>query len=60
MIRYLVRQFIGRSEIQKKLGKHFNGIAPGELVTSGKDFPVTSRVDVQTAPSAFYVKWTVA
>jgi hypothetical protein len=49
MIRFLLRQFIGRSEIQKKLGKHFNSIALGELVTSGKDFPVTSRVDVQAA-----------
>jgi hypothetical protein len=47
MIGYLMRGLMGRSGLQKELGSHFSGLSLGELVTAGRDFPITSRVDVQ-------------
>jgi hypothetical protein len=49
MIGYLVRSLAGRGAVQKRLGKHFDGTALNELVTAAREFPVTSRVDVQIA-----------
>ena len=40
---------IGRSQIQRALHRHFNGVALTDIVTAARDFPITSRVDVQTA-----------
>jgi hypothetical protein len=49
MIGYFFRALTGRSGLQKALHKHFQGFSLGEIVTAARDFPVTSRVDVQTA-----------
>jgi len=38
------------------LGGHFHGIALAELVTSSRTFPVTSRVDLQTALNQLFEK----
>jgi ATPase family associated with various cellular activities (AAA) len=49
MIGYFFRSLIGRSPLQKTLRKHFRGVSPSEIVTAAREFPVTSRVDVQIA-----------
>jgi hypothetical protein len=47
MIGYLLRGLMGRSGLRKELTVHFARLPLGELVTAGRDFPITSRVDVQ-------------
>ena len=38
----------GRSGLRKTLLKHF-GVAAGEIATAGRQFPITARVDIQSA-----------
>ncbi len=45
MIGYL----LGRSGLRKRLRRHFGGRALAEIVTAAREFPITSRVDVQGA-----------
>jgi hypothetical protein len=47
MFRYFLRSLIGRSLLQRTLHKHFRGVPPGEILTAAREFPLTSRVDVQ-------------
>ena len=49
MVGYLFRALTGRSGLQKALRKHFHGLSLSNIVTAAREFPVTSRVDVQTA-----------
>ena len=49
MIGDLFRALTGRSGLRKALRKHFQGLSLGEIVTAAREFPATSRVDVQTA-----------
>src|SRR5262245_64543561 len=49
MIGYLFRAVTGGSALQKTLRKHFGGVALSEIVTAAREFPITSRIDVQTA-----------
>lgn len=46
---FIMRALTGRSPLQKMLGKHFNGLPVTSIVTAAREFPVTSRVDVQLA-----------
>jgi ATPase family associated with various cellular activities (AAA) len=39
----------GRSTFRKILQKHFGNASVGDIATAAREFPVTSRVDVQTA-----------
>lgn len=47
MISYFLRS-LGRSALQKMLSKHFGEVPLAGIVTAARDFPITSRVDVQT------------
>jgi len=38
----------GESQLRKKLLKHF-GIAAAEIATSGRQFPITARIDIQSS-----------
>src|SRR5260370_40313057 len=38
----------GRSGLRKTLLKHF-GVPAGEIATAGRQFPITARVDIQSA-----------
>jgi hypothetical protein len=38
----------GKSRLQKTLLKHF-GVPAGEIATAGRQFPITARVDIQSA-----------
>lgn len=49
MIGYLFRAIASRSPLQKHLREHFQGVPLDRIVTAAREFPVTSRVDVQTA-----------
>jgi AAA+ superfamily predicted ATPase len=49
MIGYLVRSLIARSSLQRVLHKHFGHSDLGNIVTAAREFPITSRVDLQTA-----------
>jgi AAA+ superfamily predicted ATPase len=49
MVSFLFRAFTGRSELHKRLARHFDSAQLSEIVTAARDFPVTSRVDVQAA-----------
>jgi ATPase family associated with various cellular activities (AAA) len=49
MIGYFIRSFLGSSPLRKALRKHFKSVSPGEIVTAAREFPVTSRVDIQSA-----------
>ncbi len=44
-----VRGFLGRSALQKMLRSHFAGASLAELATASRTFPITARVDLQTA-----------
>lgn len=48
MLGLLLRQF-GKPALQKRLEKHFGGLPLSSIVTASRDFPITSRVDVQSA-----------
>jgi hypothetical protein len=49
MIGYLMQMLTGGAGLRKTLNKHFAGMPQTQLVTASREFPVTSRVDVQTA-----------
>ena len=49
MIGYLFRNLISGSALQRTLRSHFEGLALAEIVTAARDFPITSRVDLQAA-----------
>ena len=49
MFSYVVRGFLGRSALQKMLRSHFAGASLAELATASRTFPITARVDLQTA-----------
>ena len=38
----------GESRLRKTLLKHF-GVPAGEIATAGRQFPITARVDIQSA-----------
>ena len=40
---------LGRTALQKALREHFRGAQLSEIVTAAREFPLTSRVDVQNA-----------
>jgi hypothetical protein len=42
------------SALQKKLRQHFGAVPIAEIVTAARDFPVTSRVDVQAALNEWF------
>jgi hypothetical protein len=44
-----IRTLAGKSTVSKLLQKHFRGYPPYSLVTTGRAFPLASRVDVQLA-----------
>jgi hypothetical protein len=48
MVSFLFRTVFG-SGLQNTLRKHFGGVPIAEIVTAAREFPVTSRVDVQRA-----------
>jgi choline dehydrogenase-like flavoprotein len=50
IIGYVLRGFAGKSALRKALQKHFEGVQLGEMVTAAREFPIISRVDVQTGP----------
>src|SRR2546429_9072271 len=39
---------VGGSRLRKTLLRHF-GVSPGEIATAGRQFPITARVDIQSA-----------
>ncbi|HEY7448396.1 MAG TPA: hypothetical protein VH702_09615, partial [Vicinamibacterales bacterium] len=47
MIRYFFQNTLSRSALRTTLRKHFGGVAVADIVTAARDFPITSRVDVQ-------------
>lgn len=49
MFGYWLRLLSGRSGLQKVLRKHFRGSSLANIVTASREFPITSRVDVQAA-----------
>ncbi len=49
MIGYVLRGLAGKSALRKALQKHFEAVQLGEMVTAAREFPIISRVDVQTA-----------
>jgi hypothetical protein len=49
MIGYVLRGLAGKSTLRKALQKHFEGVQLGEMVTTAREFPIISRVDVQMA-----------
>jgi ATPase family associated with various cellular activities (AAA) len=49
MIGYFFRAVTGGSLLQKTLRKHFGGVPLSEIVTAAREFPITSRIDVQAA-----------
>src|SRR5580765_6241941 len=38
----------GESRLRKRLLKHF-GVPAGEIATAGRQFPITARIDIQSA-----------
>ncbi|HBY58493.1 MAG TPA: cell division protein FtsH [Solibacterales bacterium] len=49
LLGYFLRAAAGKSGLRSLLGKHFGGLAVEQILTASRDFPVTSRVDVQSA-----------
>ena len=49
MIGFFLRSVLGSSTLQKAVRKRFNKADLAELVTAAREFPITSRVDVQAA-----------
>jgi ATPase family associated with various cellular activities (AAA) len=46
---YIVKSLFGLSALRKTLQKHFREIAVVDIVTAAREFPITSRIDVQEA-----------
>jgi hypothetical protein len=54
MFGYLVRSIAAsRSGLQRTMRQHFEGVELSQIVTAARDFPVTSRVDVDRAVTQF-------
>jgi hypothetical protein len=54
MLKYLVRSIAAsRSGLQATLRQHFEGVDLSQIVTAARNFPVTSRVDVDRAVTQF-------
>jgi len=51
-----IRTLAGQSTVSKLLRKHFHGYPPHALVTTGRTFPLASRVDVQLALDEFFTR----
>jgi hypothetical protein len=51
-----IRMLAGQSSVSKLLRKHFHGYPPHALVTTGRTFPLASRVDVQLALDEFFTR----
>jgi hypothetical protein len=49
MIGYFIRSLTGRTGVQRVLRRHFAGLPPESIVTAAREYPVTSRVDIQGA-----------
>lgn len=49
-----IRVLAGKSTVSKMLQKHFRGHSPQSLITTGRTFPLASRVDVQLALDEFF------
>ena len=49
MIGFLVQSMFGRSALRKALQQHFGRVPVGDIATAAREFPITSRVDVQAA-----------
>lgn len=49
MIGYVFRAITGTSPLQKALRRHFGRTPFGQIATAAREFPVTSRVDLQAA-----------
>jgi len=49
MMGFFLRSMLGRSQLHRALRAHFKGTELTAIVTAARDFPVTSRVDVQAA-----------
>jgi hypothetical protein len=45
----MFRAITGTSPLQKTLRNHFGRVQLGEIATAAREFPVTSRVDIQIA-----------
>lgn len=51
-----LRALTGRSAVQRTMRDHFHGMLPGQIVTAAREFPITSRVDVQAALEQWLAK----
>jgi energy-coupling factor transporter ATP-binding protein EcfA2 len=56
----IVRTLTGKSAVSKLLRQHFRGLEPQSLVTTGRAFPLASRVDVQCAVDEFFAGYDKA
>jgi hypothetical protein len=54
MIGFFFRALTGGSGLRKSLRKHFHGLDLSQIVTAAREFPLTSRVDVQSALENFF------
>jgi len=54
MIGYAFRALTGKSPMQKKLKQHFGKLPVEDIATTARNFPLTSRVDVQLAIDQFF------
>jgi len=48
-----IRMLTGKSQVNKLLAKHFQGLPLTTLVTAARHFPSASRVDLQVALDDF-------
>lgn len=60
MIAYAFRALTGKSPIRKKLKNHFRAVPLESIVTTARDFPLASRVDVQIALDEILSSFPVA
>jgi len=49
MLRFLFRSFTSGHGLRKVLNQHFKATSLSDIVTAAREFPITSRVDVQNA-----------
>jgi hypothetical protein len=49
MTGFVLEHLLGRSALRKTLQKHFGGMSVAGIATAAREFPITSRVDVQVA-----------
>lgn len=49
-----IRMLAGKSTVSKMLQNHFHGHPPQSLVTTGRTFPLASRVDIQVALDEYF------